>query len=307
MSASNEVDVIHHVGVSASGTILVAIALNPSTHPNLDSFELLAQSSGIAPFMRRVLAITENELGLTSYHLRVVPWQDGPAGGPACSEDKGLTAFLFSDGSQPICDAAARHGFFIYCAGTNAKARYVPAIGNVDDLDAPIIYQDATGKCVEVDGLTLRSVLVRGEEPDAVVRCSLDFQGRCCYVLVIAPAAQSAVSAKACGEVVRRQSELSDAELAELWRASAAVAESHGGFQEMHLNAGSFQNVAHLHLKVWIPEAQFVSRWADQDVFQKLRSASSKKRRIETREEARAPIIDDEDADLAAAIAMSLE
>ena len=34
-----------------------------------------------------------------------------------------------------------------------------------------------------------------------------------------------------------------------LWGAAAELAESHGGFEEMHLNAGNFQNVAQMHLK----------------------------------------------------------
>uniref|UniRef100_A0A7S0AES7 Uncharacterized protein n=1 Tax=Pyrodinium bahamense TaxID=73915 RepID=A0A7S0AES7_9DINO len=275
IDATPPLKVVHHVGVSTSGTILVVIALAPGmdlvSEELKPSFESFAQSSSIALFIRRVLAIVETELGLCSYHLRVVPWEGGPAGGPARSSDQGLIAFLMSEGAGPVCEAAACWGFFTYVAGDNSVERHIPAMCNLDDLDAPIIYADASGKSIDVPGLTVRSVLVRGAEPEALVRCSLDFQGRCCYVVVMAPAAPVVVSARKRAEVVRRQSELSDAELAALWRAAASVAATHGGFRDMHLNAGTFQNVAHLHLKVWIEEASFLSVWADGEVLGKLR------------------------------------
>eukprot|EP00913_Durusdinium_trenchii_P007882 g7396.t1 len=101
------------------------------------------------------------------------------------------------------------------------------------------------------------------------------------YVLVLAPDAPSARRAAAKDEVVRRQAELDDVELAELWRSAVLLAGHHGGFEEMHLNAGNFQNVAHMHLKVWIEKEKFRSLWFDQEVYRKLLDARRK------REEAR--------------------
>ncbi|CAE8624068.1 unnamed protein product, partial [Polarella glacialis] len=168
----DNLELLHHVGVSESGTILVAIA--PATGligctEQGGSFESFAESDRLPAFMLKILEVVEKELGLVSYHLRVVPWLGGLAGGPGGTGDKGLVAFLLSEGVQPVCQAAAAHGFLVYVAGSNACERYIPAIGNLDDLDAPIVYQDASGKEVEVPGLVLRSVLVRGEQPDALV------------------------------------------------------------------------------------------------------------------------------------------
>eukprot|EP00933_Yihiella_yeosuensis_P015752 TRINITY_DN13635_c0_g1_i1.p1 TRINITY_DN13635_c0_g1~~TRINITY_DN13635_c0_g1_i1.p1 ORF type:complete len:238 (-),score=69.85 TRINITY_DN13635_c0_g1_i1:351-1064(-) len=229
--------------------------------------------------------------------------------------------------AQPVCKAAASTGFLVYLAGSNAVNRYIPPMNNLDDLDAPILYQDADGKVIEVPGLTVRSVLIRGEEADAVVRCNLDFQGRECYVIVMAPAAKSSIAAKERGDVVRRLNELNDTELTALWSAAASLCESHGGFQEMHLNAGTFQNLAHLHLKLWIPKKLFESVWADQPVFQQLQhtawerwkkskksddtedqqtEGNKKSRKDSTAAKDNNPE-EDFDSDLAAAIAKSLE
>ena len=41
-----------------------------------------------------------------------------------------------SEATDPIS------GFLLYVAGTNAVVRYIPAMANADDLDAPILYQD---------------------------------------------------------------------------------------------------------------------------------------------------------------------
>lgn len=149
------------------------------------------------------------------------------------------------------------------------------------------------------------------QEPEAKVRCSLDFQGRSCYVVVMAPSSRASRCALENGEVVRRQSELDDEELATFWQTGAEMAENHGGFDEMHLNAGNFQNVAHMHLKVWIDLTNFEALWSGQDVYQRL--YAERKRREKPRKspaqvgEARAEPSEEIDEELAAAIAMSLE
>ncbi|CAJ1391992.1 unnamed protein product [Effrenium voratum] len=260
---------VHHVGVSERGTILVALAPSKAAPAAAPGFGAFARSADLAAFVRRVLEVVEQELGLSSYHLRVLPYQR------AFSSDEALALFLLADDAAPVREASAAWGFLFYVAGTNDVVRYVPVMSNMDDLDAPIIYQDAEGKTVEVPGLTLRSVVLRGQEPEAAVRCSLDFQGRSCYVVVMAPGSPAALKAAAAGagEVVRLQRELEDPELQALWGAAAELAESHGGFEEMHLNAGNFQNVAQMHLKVWICLDQFLEMWGDQPVYQQLRAS----------------------------------
>lgn len=302
--------VIHHVGVSQRGTIMSALA--PSDNASATCFEQYVRTAQFVPFMRDVLRVIEEELGLTSYHLRLLPWPGGATDLPAAvSGDEALALFLLTEDCRPVCQAAAAAGFFVYVAGTNAVVRFIPAMANADDLDAPIIYQDASGKHVEVPGLTLRSCLLRGEEPEALVRCSLDFQGRSCYVVVMAPNSRASRCALKNDEVVRRQSELDDEELATFWQVGAEMAQSHGGFDEMHLNAGNFQNVAHMHLKVWIDLAKFEALWSGQDVYQRL-YAEQKKREKPRKSSAQvreAPAEQPEEIDeeLAAAIAMSLE
>jgi len=156
--------------------------------------------------------------------------------------------------------------------GSEGRSREVPAIEGMEDLDAAIEYQDASGRAVRLAGVTQRDLLVSGGEPDALVRCGLDFQGRPCYVAVMAPAAPASVAAAARGQPVRRQTELAGEELEAFWRSAARVASLHGGFRDMRLNAGSFQNVAHLHLKVFIDEASFLEVWGGTHAFRQLRA-----------------------------------
>ena len=79
--------------------------------------------------------MVEKELGLTSYHLRLVPWWRR-------TSDESLALLLLA--SEALAERAERAGFVFYVAGQNGLVRYIPAV--VQDLDAPIIYQDAEGK-----------------------------------------------------------------------------------------------------------------------------------------------------------------
>ena len=76
---------------------------------------------------------------------------------------------------------------------------------------------------------------------------------------------------------VRRQTELTDEELGELWRLPMALAfEAHAsGFVDARLNAGGYQNIAHVHLKCWVREEEFVQRWGGGRVLQALRRSGS--------------------------------
>ena len=97
-------------------------------------------------------------------------------------------------------------------------------------------------------------------------RCFLDAQGRAMYVVTRQ-------------QFVRRQSELSDEQLQTLWRTALDVVEqqhrAEGGtapdlFVDIRINSGSFQNIAHLHLKVWMHEPLFEAHWSTNAVYEKL-------------------------------------
>merc|ERR1712187_651715 len=110
---------------------------------------------------------------------------------------------------------------------------------------------DASGKSVNVPGVAQRDVLILGKNADSLARCSLDWQGRPCLVATVSP--QASVCAVA--RQIRRQSELTPDALAALWRITGESIQLHGGrFDDVRVNAGAFQNVAHLHLKIFIDE-----------------------------------------------------
>jgi diadenosine tetraphosphate (Ap4A) HIT family hydrolase len=136
----------------------------------------------------------------------------------------------------------------------------VPRALALEARDRPIEYTDDSGKLVELP-VCQQDLLVREGEHCAVF---LDAQARPMYVSVLARRFE------------RRQSALSDAELLELWQLpiAEACANHASGIVDARVNAGSAQNVAHVHLKVWCREDEFVARWSEGAVFQALRHAS---------------------------------
>eukprot|EP01052_Picozoa_sp_SAG31_P007585 SAG31_NODE_363_length_16899_cov_9.812976_4_plen_160_part_00 len=95
-------------------------------------------------------------------------------------------------------------------------------------------------------------------------RCVLDAKGRPMYVIVFK-------------RFVRYQSDCSDTELVELWSLALDSIEDKNGRQEgdlfeaMALNAGTYQNVSHLHLKVWMDKHRFRDNWRGHPGFEALR------------------------------------
>jgi len=57
---------------------------------------------------------------------------------------------------------------------------------------------------------------------------------------------------------------------------AADIQENQDLFEDMRLNAGTFQNVAHIHLKVKISEKMFDDCWGNSDTFRKLREENGK-------------------------------
>lgn len=66
----------------------------------------------------------------------MVPWSRR-------ASDESLALLLLT--AEALSERAERTGFVFYVAGNNDVVRYIPAVEQ-DDLDAPIIYQDAEGK-----------------------------------------------------------------------------------------------------------------------------------------------------------------
>merc|ERR1712232_296587 len=94
-------------------------------------------------------------------------------------------------------------------------------------------------------------------------RCFLDAKGRPIYVVVFK-------------RFVRYQSECTDDEVLQLWSLALDAIEDKNGpqdhdlFCDMRLNAGSFQNVSHLHLKVRMDPDRFARNWAGHPGYEAL-------------------------------------
>ena len=208
-------------------------------------------ADAFVPFMRAVIAFAEEEAGLTNYHLRF-------CANPSAATATKLGLAKLEDATLAAAEQAQ---CCVLLAGDRLPVREVARAPALEGLGCPIEYTDAKGKRVSLPDLCQQDLLV-GEGESA--RVFLDAQGRAMYVAVLK-------------RFVRRQSELSDAELGELWRLPIELAFAHheSGMVDARLNAGGFQNIAHLHLKVWVREEEFVERWADQRVFKALRRSGS--------------------------------
>ena len=257
--------------VSSGGTIeaLVAPALWDAEATVFDNIN----GDAFVPFMRAVIETAECDLGLTNYHMRLsaYPLDDsvpprGRAVNTACLEGELRTM-------------AEKAGCIVALVGDCRPVREVSRAYALEERDRPITYTDDSGKEVVLP-VCQRDLLVAEGDHCAVF---LDAQARPMYVSVLTKRFE------------RRQRALSDVELAELWRLPMAEAFSHAnGFVDARINAGDAQNVAHVHLKVWLREEDFTRRWGEDSAFQALRHASKK------RKEARAAAAADAAATVAA-------
>ena len=149
-------------------------------------------------FLRATIRLAEEVLGLHDYHLRVVRSQ------------RDLPAKFGLARSTPALEAAAERAGLIAClVGDSARTTRAPRAPSLEAFDSPIAYTDGSGKEVEL-GLRQSDICVA--EGDAV-RVFLDAQARPLYVSTLT-------------RFVRRQSELTDAELLELWQLPIAQARS---------------------------------------------------------------------------------
>lgn len=205
---------------------------------------LVRNREAFVSFMRQVLHLIEKVEGHQSYHLRVSAGSE-----PSTGSGRG-GRFL-----PPLSDQLAAHirqaGFSVFVFADSDRKREPPDADNLLSLDALVDYMDASGRQVQLP-ITSRDITLRA---GAFTRCVLDAQGR--PILVVVP-----------NRCVQFQSECSDDELAELWSLALDVIDDQRGqkdgdqFESMRLNAGSFQNIRHLHLKVWMSGHSFRAKWA---------------------------------------------
>lgn len=250
------------------------------------AFARFARSDAMVPFIHEALRLVERAAGLWSYHFRVLPWFRQRGAGPS-GRVKGrqeinalLKSMAGAHGVDALSQAARTAGFAVYCVGNDERIKDVPAVAGLDNLDMPISYEDATGRHIEVPGVTQRDVLVwdREDMEKSYTRTMLDWQGRPCVVTVMSPRAPAAL--RDAPNPVRRQSELSSVEIAELWGDAGEAIQMHGGFEDCRLNAGTYQNLAHLHLKTFFKEADFQNVWGRDVVYQKLLEARKERNAV---------------------------
>lgn len=261
---------------SSDGTIeaFVAPALWDAQATVLDNMS----SDAFLPFMRAVIATAETDLGLTNYHMRLSAY---PLDGSVAPRGRAVNN---ANLEGEMLTMAERAGCIVALVGDCLPVREVPRAPALEERDRPIAYTDDSGKDVVLP-LCQQDLLVAEGDHCAVF---LDAQARPMYVSVLTQRFE------------RRQCALSDAELAELWRLPMSEAFSHAnGFVDARINAGDAQNVAHVHLKVWLREEEFTQRWGADGAFQALRHAS--KKRKEARAAAAAAAVDAATSDVATA------
>lgn len=238
------------------------------------SFTQFAYSdfASLVPFLRTIITQVEDELLLFDYHMRVIPM--------APQRERWINRSQYSVRVEDDREFHARveqAGFLILVVGSRDPRcpKKVPRIDslNGDNLEAPVAYIDGDGKTIRPQGTSAKDLLV-AETPRT--RCFLDAQGRPMYVVTLR-------------HFVRRQRELDDEELHELWVAGLeAISKFHGralkpptaqsstsqqlmdSFRDLRLNAGLYQNLAHLHLKIWMEEADFLEHWQSSPSYQKV-------------------------------------
>lgn len=191
---------------------------------------------GMAGLSASLVGFLGERIGVTDYHFQVMPVHSErwPGKGPAPSE------------GGAVLRSATVAGFMVRLVTDRARTEQPPegAGGNLSDLDEPISYTDKEGKVV-TSALCPRDLIVSESRR---FRASIDAQGRA--VLVITPK-----------RYVRAMPELEEDELQELWqlvpRTLEAAGLRPGEWQDIRINAGSFQNLPHLHLKIFVHAAPF--------------------------------------------------
>ncbi|CAL1130727.1 unnamed protein product [Cladocopium goreaui] len=214
-----------------------------------------AEPERLRRFLREVLEVVEKVEGHENYHLRLTAGSAPPSD-------------LAAQNPEEMEKLIQRAGFSVFVFADAARKQEPADADALLDLDAQIDYQDASGKHVKLP-ITSRDITVLQGD---LTRCALDAQGRPMLVVVLE-------------RFVQFQRDCTDAELLELWSlASKAMDVTAPGRQEgdlflnMRLNAGTFQNCRHLHLKVYVDSVLFETTWASHPGYQVLKKYRDERR-----------------------------
>ncbi len=252
---------------------------------SIGGFKNFVMSNNFCNFMKKCINIIENENQVKQYHMRIVNIEHiklyshikGEIGkdGVLIYINKIVDCF---SGSSFFTETTREHlinnialklfqkdgathfkyihniiksGFLVFFVGENENIRgkVVPRTIALENLDSKIEYTDGSGVRVSLP-MTQRDLMVH--------------KGKHCRVFLDAKGRNTLVST--CKRFVRRQTELNDDELNELWELPFSLlfdsnndgdkssSKTEYKYLDCRVNAGAYQNVAHLHLKVAIED-----------------------------------------------------
>ena len=167
-----------------------------------------------------------------------------------------------------VKDVSATGGFIFVAMGDDRSGGKLAPHFDKHGYEDMLNYRDKSGRLVK-PGVTIGEVCVSQLESTAtnkLVDVMLDAQGRNKYILVFSGNQITTTSMK----------QISDAQLLALWTTAACV----GGkrFCDMRLNQGTFQNIAHLHLKIEMPLSTWHGKWQKNWAWQRLLAKSPSSR-----------------------------
>ena len=168
---------------------------------------------------------------------------------------------------QLVKDVSATGGFIFVAMGDDRSGGITAPHFDKHGYDDLLEYCDKSGRVVK-PGVKIGEICLtlRESTPKQEVDVMLDAQGRNKYILVFSGDQVTATTIR----------QLSDEKLLALWATAARV----GGkiFCDMRLNQGTFQNIAHLHLKIEMPLGIYFGEWQKNWAWQRLLANSPSSR-----------------------------
>ena len=195
--------------------------------------------------MRSVISFAEHpDIAGKHYHLGIVNMPCKQPGRVAKLKGKVLTA-------------AKKAGFVVLIVGDKSKTRAKNKVPRaLESLNKLINYKDRSGKIIKLP-VTQNDLLVKEGKKSRVF---LDAQARPLYISTMK-------------RFVRRQNQITDEELIELWRKPIELCKSKD-IIDCRINNGGFQNVAHLHLKIKIKPTIFEKNNSSNPAYIKIVNAN---------------------------------
>lgn len=256
-----------------------AVTPTPLPPPSPTSFTDFVRRDGgtsCAAFFRALLGRLPR-----NYHCCVLPRASVP--GWLAQQRPNATHTWTADELTGLMDKNGGQSFVVVVFASAKAERGGPAPSFDNDSGKAILYTDRSGKTVN-PGITFDEIEVAASTSTV---SSLDCQGRAMYVVTMR-----------LERMITRMEELNDIQLAELWGAAVSL-ESSGPrqdtvavgstgigaadlFTDMRINAGSFQNIGHLHLKCSMPLPSFLNRWVASPAWRALAKVSPDKRLLKS-------------------------